>query len=568
MMTIWAFAVPIFEAPDEPLHWANSQYIYAHRSLPPYDETYLEGNQAPLYYLLIAPFASSSASPQILMAQTKSGTTLSCPPRFFEDCPKDLHRYWAIRRGRLASITIGLAGIVFTGLCVWELSQSLWIACLAAALIGLLPQFDFRAASINNDVAAASFSAMALYFIVRMVARTYNTKVAIAAAVSVALAVLSKINAGVMLPFFCGAILLTSGPLFQRVRRFWLLLIPACLMLPWALRNESLYGDLLGLAAMPGRVPMYVTRRALSDPYFRTTLPALGWRSVIGYFGWMNILSPDFVYNVYRLIFFLGLIGLIWWIWRHAANRRLILLIISIPVMSLGLFVYFNLTLTQPQGRLLFPALSATAVLLSLGLSALKPTRSYLTIALIAICLFMNGFILRKIIIPAYWSPVGNAVLADVGLPDTLMNGGPLGPLTQTHLFTQSFVAKHNNLSGADIEVAAYGGGIAHGFLKLSIADHEGGEPFAYREIPASVIPGCCVYEHIDFPPQPASAGKKYFLSLSTREVQLPDAITVFLSSGNVYEDGEAFLDGKGLGRDTSFHTFYSQGVFCGTCSS
>lgn len=48
-LVAWAFAVPIFEAPDEPHHWMNARYIHDRWWLPPFNKWFAEGGQAPLY---------------------------------------------------------------------------------------------------------------------------------------------------------------------------------------------------------------------------------------------------------------------------------------------------------------------------------------------------------------------------------------------------------------------------------------------------------------------------------------------------------------------------------------
>lgn len=49
-------------------------------------------------------------------------------------------------------------------------------------------------------------------------------------------------------------------------------------------------------------------------------------------------------------------------------------------------------------------------------------------------------------------------------------------------------------------------------------------------ELPARVIPNCCLYAELNFAPEARSAGREYFISLSTKGLIFPDAVTVFLS--------------------------------------
>src|ERR1035437_7602580 len=65
LFAVWSFALPVFESPDEPQHWLNARYIHDYLRLPPYNATYYEGNQAPLYYIVMAPFAFPDSGPPL-----------------------------------------------------------------------------------------------------------------------------------------------------------------------------------------------------------------------------------------------------------------------------------------------------------------------------------------------------------------------------------------------------------------------------------------------------------------------------------------------------------------------
>jgi len=53
----------MLESPDESTHWNCARYIHDHWLLPHYDQEMVEGNQPPVYYLLIASVASASNLP-------------------------------------------------------------------------------------------------------------------------------------------------------------------------------------------------------------------------------------------------------------------------------------------------------------------------------------------------------------------------------------------------------------------------------------------------------------------------------------------------------------------------
>src|SRR4051812_33654633 len=63
LLIAWSFAIPIFEAPDEPFHWEYAQYIHDRGRLPLYSAAFVEANQPPLYYWLIAPVCRKTELP-------------------------------------------------------------------------------------------------------------------------------------------------------------------------------------------------------------------------------------------------------------------------------------------------------------------------------------------------------------------------------------------------------------------------------------------------------------------------------------------------------------------------
>ncbi len=567
LLVIWAFLVPIFESPDEPHHWNNAQYINAHLELPPYNGVYEEGNQAPLYYLLMSPLASRTATPPLLARIVNGRFDVPCPPHIFENCPADLHKYWPIRRVRLATAGLSLIGVLFTAVTAFEITQSMLCALISAALIGFLPQFDFRGATVNNDAAVAVFSAIATYFIVRMTVRGFEMIPALFGSIAIALAFLSKINAIVLAPPFLACILLTASDWKTRVRRSGLLVFSGLIVLPWLIRNKELYGDFLASRAMLRTVPLAVHMQSLASSYFTTTFPQLTFQSSIGYFGWMNVVLPTSIYRGYEIVLILACVGVFFVFLRRPKKRWAIVLLASIPVMSLAVMIDFNLAFPQPQGRLLFPSLSAVVILVTLGLGAIMRARKYVAAGVLIGSLAVNVYALTDVIYPAYWRDKPMAEIQDVAVPDTMMKGQPPGPLLSGQRFTQSFVAEHDRLSAVQVEVTGYGRSIKHGSFRISLSGNQGGPVIATTEWAASTIPNCCVYAPLTFPPLLHSAGKTYFISISTQGLIPPDAITVFLSGTDVYAGGEFSIDGKGTRQDTSFRTYYSPlGPSCSGC--
>jgi len=296
-----------------------------------------------------------------------------------------------------------LMAVLITALAALEITNSMATAVTAAALIGFLPQFDFRGASVNNDPALVCFSAILTYLTVRMGMRGFERGPAIWGCVVLALAFLSKISAAVLVPVFLACILMASPNWKTRFRRSLLLLISGAMILPWIIHNQLVWGDFFGSVKMNQMVPMMRHSRSITDPYFRTAFLQLTSRSFFGYFGWMTFKLPGSMYRVYLLLFLLAGAGLLIALFRSRKYRRVALLLALIPVLSLAFLVYASLNYPQPQGRLLYPALSAIMVLAALGLGAIAPLRKYLAVIVVIGCLFIDVYALAKIVYPAYW---------------------------------------------------------------------------------------------------------------------------------------------------------------------
>jgi len=567
-LTAWAFVVPIFESPDEPDHWKNAQYVHSYSKLPPYNSEYVEGNQAPLYYILVSPWAAPSAIPAVVARVVNGGLTTSCPPHIFENCPGDLKKYEPIRHVRLATAALSLIGVLFTALAAFEVTQSMACSLIAAALVGFLPQFDFRGATVNNDAAATVFSAAATYFIVRMAVRGFELLPAVFCAVAVAFAFLSKINAIAVVPAFLICLFLTAPDWKTRFQRAWLPAVSGLIALPWLIRNENVYGDFLASHVMLKTVANLVYKRSLRSPYFVTGFPQVISRSFIGYFGWMNVMLPEPIYKAYAVLGVLSLVGIFFVFFRQRRSRFAILLLATIPIVSIAVAIDFNLTFSQPQGRLLFPSLAAVMTLVAVGVGAFRPARKYIAIALLLGCLSVNVYALADVIYPAYWQHGSVPSQPDAAVPDTLMRGQPPGPLLAGHRFTQSFTAEHDGLSAVEMEVAGYPKAMKHGSFRLSLSEGQNGPVLAEREWPASAMPACCMYARLAFAPLAHSAGKTYVLSLSTEGIVPPDYITVFLSAADVYLYGKFSIDATATKQDTSFRAFYTPSdAYCSVCS-
>jgi 4-amino-4-deoxy-L-arabinose transferase-like glycosyltransferase len=404
LLLAWSVVVPVFEAPDEPHHWQYARYLHDHGRLPLFGPEFVEANSPPLYYLLVAPLASvSELPPHHAWVDAEGRVRLGIPPRFYLRRPGDGGRYRPIRAARWATCLISVGAVLFTFLAAREATGRAGTGLLAGGIVAFLPQFSFRGMNVSNDALVATAGAACTCLVVRLVRRGFSWPLGLATGVALAAAFLSKINAVVLALTVAAALASGDGPWPTRARRLaGVLGVSVLLAAPWALRNVVLYGDPFASRAMLTAVAPLVDPKPLGSPYFREVFPdALG-RSFVGMFGWLNVPLPEWAYRAFLALGVLAALGVLSRGWRRAAERRLLCVLATIPALALGVVIHINLTFSQPQGRYLFPALAAIAVLAALGLEALPGWSRGLTAVLLAAMAALNVGALLWVVRPAY----------------------------------------------------------------------------------------------------------------------------------------------------------------------
>jgi hypothetical protein len=162
----------------------------------------------------------------------------------------------------------------------------------------------------------------------------------------------------------------------------------------WWLRNLIVYGglDVMGLArhnavvvGQPTTAQWLIDYGAsgLLQRFFTTT-----YRSFWGQFGWMSTPMPDREYLLLGVLSVVALLGWVWWLverrnaapgsppprngghghrgMRNSVSSQAIILILLF-VLTVGGYLYYNLTFVQHQGRYLFPALIPIGLAFAIG---------------------------------------------------------------------------------------------------------------------------------------------------------------------------------------------------------
>jgi 4-amino-4-deoxy-L-arabinose transferase-like glycosyltransferase len=387
--TAYALQTPAWQAPDEPAHYNYIQFIAKEQALPilhegEYDQTYneeftrtpqntasmpidplrYEDYAPPLYYLLAAP----------IYALTDGWITAL----------------------RLFSVILGGALVVVAYLIGAEIyPDQLVFALGGAAFVAFVPQHLAMMSAVNNDSLAELLIALVVLQSVRLFRSPIISKRRlIGLGVTLGLGLLTKATfyyTAVPIAFAALALhTFKQSPLKKRTRetRGWRLFIKQALIVfvpalligaVWWLRNLSVYGgfDVMGLARHNAVVVgQPTTAQWLIDYGAGGVLQrflATTYRSFWGQFGWMSTPLPD---REYLLLGGLCIVALIGWVRWLVATRKLPkstqqpyggLLLSLMFVLTLGGYLYYNVTFVQHQGRYLFPALIPIGLAFAIG---------------------------------------------------------------------------------------------------------------------------------------------------------------------------------------------------------
>lgn len=402
---IYSVATPIFEAGDEIWHYPFVQYLASGHSLPVQDPAVKtlwaqEGGQPPLYYALgaLATFwidTRDLTDRLWLNPEAKVGITLVYGNKNLIVHTSAENFPWhntalAVHLLRLLSLLMSAGTVALTYLLALEFKpDDRRLAALAAALVAFNPMFLFIGASVNNDNLAVLLATLTLVLLVRLITRGVTMRRFVVLGVVLGLAALSKVSdAGLMalaaavfvyvfwehlrtdLRGRTGIAALLAKPrgtAFTRVLPGALVCAAIVVAVAgwWYARNWLLYGDPLAFnvwVAIAGGRPEPATPVTLLNEFegFRISF----W----GNFGGVNIIAPGWVYTVLDAFSVMAWIGLLVGLVRRTLPRLLALPLLWVVLILFSLVRWTFLTLAS-QGRLIFPAISALALLMAWGLA-------------------------------------------------------------------------------------------------------------------------------------------------------------------------------------------------------
>jgi hypothetical protein len=391
------YVFPIFEAPDEPSHFAYTRLLCRGEGLPnesdPARSAQAEGFNPPLYYLLAAGWLrvldstcaaaidvpNSPAIDAERFAQAREHRTLPAMNPRFVWFPSGDELDWfehpdrgpfapgplAVAHGlRFVSLACGLITLLGCfALARLLLPAAPWAQLAGVAAVAFDPQFVYLSSVLNSDNLVAVFATLLLWRAAAVAEGRRGRAEPFVSGALLGLGVLAKSN---MLFLAVPAALAfwsrrTSRASFARdLAGFGSVALVLC---GWFfVRNALLYGwgDPLGWETRAQLHPLFVLPAERWHFFSREFLPAL-FMSYWGVFGWLSIQLPPWQYAIYLALGSWSAGSLAARIRRGprvAPGARLLLLALLLNAASL---FAFNFQFRAHQGRLLFPTIAATA---------------------------------------------------------------------------------------------------------------------------------------------------------------------------------------------------------------
>jgi hypothetical protein len=431
--------VPLGEGPDEAGHFRYVLFLSREGRLPVQyadgsSDVPGEGHQPPLAYLLALP-AVAWLPPEQREVQ------LRADPNFVwsgGDGPAAFMRgsqeYWPwpapVLSWRLVRAVSALLAAL-TVLCVWGTARTLFgptVALPSALLVALNPQFLFTSALVTNDALLTTLSAALLWLAVAVAgaraARPQQLRrasrprsqvglgpwaLAAGGGLLLGLALITKLSALLLAPLLAWALWRVAAGGRRALAGYAALAAGIVLLLAgwWYARNWLLYGDPLGLAVF--RAEFTTAAFNWRDP---AAWLAAGRQLLCSFwacFGWLSVAPPPVVTWFYAGLTALGLFG---WLrrpalWSDLRPAQPAFALLLLPLLALIWITAFAFTagLVAWQGRLIFPALPAIAILLARGLLAWFATERLMRpviAASAAILLALALYLPPAVIAPAY----------------------------------------------------------------------------------------------------------------------------------------------------------------------
>lgn len=422
---------PLFESPDEFLHYEFVRHLVDRQELPVQTLGKLsEFHQPPLYYALTA-LAIGGISVEAFAPIDNPFWGYDAYRFGVDNKVRFIHTpveafpyqgtFLAAHVARGVSIALGALSVLVCYLILRDVFQRALVALGALAFAAFNPQFLFISSSISNDNLIALLSLLIVWLSIRSARLGLTRRRTLAIAVLVALAILTKLSAAILT--LVPLLVIISSRATWRKRIGMLLMMAAIVGVitgGWFLRNYQLYGDWTGIRTWQqiwGWQTSVTNWSDLGSVLHNT------WTSFWGQFGLGQIVLPDWLYAALLLLNLLCFAGMALYLFqtrsKRAAQSEMPSVIQWKAALILGLLlaamiaasIWYGLANpTGAAGRFLLPAIAPIAGLLFWGLRSLyRPDRPELDRRFVllsyAMMVTLSVGVLLGVIGPAYAAP-------------------------------------------------------------------------------------------------------------------------------------------------------------------
>lgn len=390
LTTAYSLVVPFYEGPDAGGHFRYISYLREHWRRPPLTRataaiSHELVQQPPLYYALAAAVMPAGLLPQAHALEIENPYYEKGMSKRATIIEPDAPASGAVPLwiARAVAALGGLVTVVATWVLVRELlPDAPHVALGAAAVVGLNPQFLFSSATITNDTWAAATVTVALWIAVRVIRRSSLPTSWLFIGAASGIAVLAKYNNLLVI-----ILLIPLWALYvKRMGRRAGVIAGAYASLGflltaglWYVPNVIEWGRPVPLVHIQSLLPGLVRPMPLSAGEVWQEVSWLR-RSYWGVFGYGILADPTY-YRLIDLLLGLGVAGLGVFLLRRLYDRdrkQIAAAVFALTWFGLvfgSLLNWIRLMNFSNQGRLLFPAAPAIALLLVLGWHALTPAR-------------------------------------------------------------------------------------------------------------------------------------------------------------------------------------------------
>ncbi len=388
---LWSISAEYDTAPDELMRYQIPQYIYQYGALPNGDLEILRNDMWGFSYAYY---------PNML------GPILSAIFMKFASIFSD-GDFTLLVAARFTSVLFGAISVLFFLKCCKRIfsSKTTWVITI---FISMIPQFVYLSSYVNNDIICIGGSAIICYSCICGLQDGWCYKNSFTLSIGIIICALSYYNSygwilcSIILFVFSYILRTDDSKDYDMMLKYGLFIsvITLIAISGFFIRNAILYdGDFLGMASLTessekyaldwlkpskrniaANTGMSVGEMLRSKQWTAYTWSELTYKSFIGAFGYMRIFLSERIYNIYKIVLSVLVIGLCGQVYRwirrkdktvFKSYKYLLLFYLSLGIafcIPICLSIYYSYAVDyEPQGRYCYPMIVALGILLGSG---------------------------------------------------------------------------------------------------------------------------------------------------------------------------------------------------------